>query len=441
MPARIVNARYGFAVPRTIRSARRELGPAATEAEMRIERWDFAGAQGSLLSGRLDLPDGAPRAYALFAHCFTCGKDILAARRIASGLAAHRIATLRFDFTGLGSSEGEFANTGFSSNVEDILAAVAALRAEGRAPALLVGHSLGGAAVLAAAGDAPEAKAVAVIGAPFAATHLLEKLALPAAELEATGTARVTIAGKSFTIRREFVEDLRRQNPAARIAQLHQPLLVLHAPEDSVVGIENARAIFEAARHPKSFIALDGADHLLSRPRDAAFVADILAAWLPRYLGPEEAIAQVPASAPGAATVVVEETRAGPFEERVFAGGQSFLADEPVGRGGGGAGPDPYDLLLAALGACTAMTLRLYADRKGLSLDKVRVLLDHRRIHAEDCDDCETREGFVEEITRGIALEGGLDAASRAHLLEIADRCPVHRTLTGEIAIRTREER
>ncbi len=404
---------------------------------MRVERWDFAGARGHTLSGRLDSPEGTPRAYALFAHCFTCGKDILAARRIASGLAAHGIATLRFDFTGLGSSAGDFANTDFSSNVEDILAAIGSLRAAGRAPALLIGHSLGGAAVFAAAAGAPEVRAVAVIGAPFSASHLLGELKLPLSDLGEKGEASVTIAGRSFPIRREFVEDLRRQDQGERIAHLGKALLVLHAPGDAVVGIENARAIFDAARHPKSFVSLDGADHLLSRPRDALFVADILAAWLPRYLAREDAAE--PILAPAAAKVVVEETGNGLFEERVFAGGHSFLADEPKERKGGDAGPDPYALLLAALGACTAMTLRLYADRKGLPLERVRVLLDHRKIHAEDCRDCETREGFVDEITRRIAMEGPLDDPSRARLLEIAERCPVSRTLTSEIVIRTAE--
>lgn len=406
---------------------------------MPMERWDFVGSRGNRLSGRLDLPVSAPCAYALFAHCFTCGKDILAARRIASGLAAHGIATLRFDFTGLGSSEGEFANTDFSSNVEDILAAIASLRAEGRAPELLVGHSLGGAAVLAAAASAPEVRAVAVIGTPFDAADLLEKLRLSSSDLEKKGVAQATIAGKSFAIRREFVEDLRRQNQAERIARLERPLLVLHAPGDEIVGIENARAIFDAARHPKSFVALDGADHLVSRPRDALFVADILGAWLPRYLPSENAADELPAPSPASAKVVVEETGGGLFEERVLAGGHRFLADEPKERGGGGAGPDPYDLLLAALGACTAMTLRLYADRKGVPLERVRVLLNHRKVHAEDCRDCEEREGFVEEITRKIAIEGELDASSRARLLEIAEMCPVSKTLSSKIVIRTSE--
>ena len=403
---------------------------------MRVEAWSFSNAQGERLSGRLDLPDGAARAWAVFAHCFTCGKDILAARRIAAGLAARGIATLRFDFTGLGSSEGDFANTGFGSNVADILAAAAQLRAEGRAPALLVGHSLGGAAVLAAAAGIPEVRAVAVIGAPFSASHLLEALGPQVAAVVRHGEAQVTIAGRSFTLRRDFVEDLQRQDQGARIARLGKALLILHAPQDAVVGIDNARAIFDAARHPKSFVALDGADHLLTRPRDAEFVADVLAAWLPRYLAP---LAVVTEPAPPGNAVTVTETGVGRFQQRVEAGGHSLVADEPASAGGLGSGLNPYDLLLAALGACTSMTLRLYAERKGWPLERVRVGLDHRRIHAEDCADCETKVGLVDEISREIEITGPLDDGQRERLMEIADRCPVHRTLTSEIVIRTRQ--
>lgn len=405
---------------------------------MRSKRWDFAGSQGGLLAGRLDLPDRAPRAYALLAHCFTCGKDSLAARRIAAGLAARGIATLRFDFTGLGDSEGEFANTGFSSNIADIAAAIAALRREGRAPALLIGHSLGGNAVLAAAAEAPEAKAVAVIGAPFAASELLDRLKPQLAELERTGASDVSLGGRRFAIRRDFVEDLRRDDPAPRLVGLGKALMILHAPGDRIVGIDDARMIFDAARHPKSFVALDGADHLLTRPEDADFVADMLAAWLPRYLPAEAARAQ---SAGRAHQVLVAETGAGRFQQRVRAGGHEFLADEPVGAGGLGSGPNPYDLLLAALGSCTAMTLRLYAEHKGIALEHVRVGLDHRKIHVEDCRDCESRDGMIDEIIREIEIAGPLTAAERARLLEIADRCPVHQTLTHEIKIRTRDRR
>ena len=305
---------------------------------MRVEAWSFPNARGERLSGRLDLPDGAPRAWALFAHCFTCGKDIRAARRIAAGLAARGIATLRFDFTGLGGSEGDFANTGFSSNVADILAAAAGLRAEGRAPALLIGHSLGGAAVLAAASGIPDARAVAVIGAPFSAAHLADTLEPQLAATARDGDAQVTIAGRSFTLRRDFVEDLRRQDQPARIAHLGKALLILHAPQDAIVGIDNARAIFDAARHPKSFVALDGADHLLTRPGDAEFVADILAAWLQHYLDP---VAVAVESAPPGHAVTVTETGGGRFQQRVEAGGHHLIADEPASPAASVPAPTP----------------------------------------------------------------------------------------------------
>ena len=409
---------------------------------MRSERFDFPGGGGHRLAARPDLPDGAPRAHALFAHCFTCGKDVSAAARLAAALFAEGIATLRFDFTGLGGSEGEFANTGFASNVADLVAAADHMRAAGRSPSLLVGHSLGGAAVLAAAARVPESRAVATIGAPFEVGHVLKQFAARVPEVEARGEAVVDLAGRPFAIRRAFVEEARAQEQAPRIAALGRALLVMHAPADGVVGVENARAIFEAARHPKSFVALDGADHLLSRREDAVYAARVLAAWASRFLP------AAPEAAPGASAVaaaveaeeglvVVEETGAGRFQQAVMAGRHRLLADEPASVGGLGSGPSPYDLLLAALGACTAMTIRLYAERKGLGLRRVGVALRHRKIHAADCAECETREGKLDEIAREIALEGDLGAEARARLLEIADRCPVHRTLHSEVRVLT----
>ena len=407
---------------------------------MRSERFDFPGGGGHRLAARLDLPDGAPRAHALFAHCFTCGKDVNAAARLAAALAAEGVATLRFDFTGLGGSEGEFANTGFASNVADLVAAADRMRTLGRAPAILIGHSLGGAAVLAAAARVPEARAVATIGAPFEVGHVLQLFAARVPEVEARGEAVVDLAGRPFAIRRSFVEEARAQEQAPRIAALGRALLVMHAPADGVVGVDNARAVFEAARHPKSFVALDGADHLLSRREDAAYAARVLAAWASRFLPASEAAPAAPAVAAverEEGLVVVEETGAGRFQQAVTAGRHRLLADEPAPVGGLGSGPSPYDLLLASLGACTAMTIRLYAERKGLGLRRVGVALRHRKIHAADCAECETREGKLDEIAREIALEGDLAPEERARLLEIADRCPVHRTLRSEVRVLT----
>lgn len=404
---------------------------------MPVERFDFFNAEGGRLAGLLDRPAAAPQAYALFAHCFTCSKDSHAAKRIAEGLTALGIAVLRFDFTGLGSSEGEFANTTFSSNVADLVAAAYELRRTRRAPAILIGHSLGGAAVLAAAAKVPEARAVVTIAAPSDPAHVVGLIQDRVAELDARGEIEVKLAGRPFRIRRSFLDDVAEQQLSARIADLRKALLIFHSPSDDVVGIDNASRIFLAARHPKSFVSLAGADHLLNRRSDAAYVANVIAAWASRYLDMPEADREAMAEEPG--VVTVRETRQARLQQQITAGVHRFLADEPEAAGGNDSGPNPYDLLLAALGACTAMTLRLYAERKALALDRVTVRLRHGRIHAADCESCETREGMIDRIERTIGLEGTLDAAQRARLLEIADKCPVHRTLTSEIDIRTRE--
>lgn len=407
---------------------------------MPAERFDFPNAKGERLSALLDRPAGEPRAYALFAHCFTCGKDANAAKRISEGLIALGIAVLRFDFTGLGSSEGEFANTTFSSNVADLVAAADHMRQQAKAPAILIGHSLGGAAVLAAAARVPEAKAVVTIGAPADPSHVTHMFrdAIPA--IREQGEVEVALAGRPFRIRREFLDDIAGQKLIDAVAGLHKALLIFHSPTDEYVGIDNATALFRAAKHPKSFVSLAGADHLLTRRHDAAYVAHVISAWVERYL-------DMPAADDaGIGTdfddeVVVTETHRGKFQQMIAAGPHRLIADEPVSAGGNDSGPNPYDLLLAALGACTAMTIRLYADRKALPLDRVSVGLTQSKIHAADCEDCETREGMIDRIERAIVLEGKLDDGQRAKLLEIADKCPVHRTLTSEVDIRTTERR
>jgi uncharacterized OsmC-like protein/alpha-beta hydrolase superfamily lysophospholipase len=407
------------------------------EKAMPVERFEFPSAEGHPLAARLDLPDGPVRAYALFAHCFTCGKDVHVAARIAAALAARGIATVRFDFTGLGGSGGDFANSDFSSNIADLRAALAHMRAQGQPASLMIGHSLGGAAVLAVAGEAPEVRAVAVIAAPFDVAHIVDQFADKVGEIEAAGEATVNLAGRPFTIRRSFLDDARAQDQKQRIAHLGRPLLVLHSPIDQIVNVDNAREIFTAARHPKSFVSLDQADHLLTRPEDARYAASLIAEWSARYL-PEAAAAPIAESAePG--LVVVEETGHGTLEQSIVAGNHRYLADEPVAVGGGDTGPGPYDFLLSALGACTSMTLRLYAQRKQLPLERIRVALRHRRVHVEDCVGCDTKDTKLEVIDREITLTGDLDAPTRARLMEIADKCPVHRTLTSKIEIRTVE--
>ena len=405
---------------------------------MRNERFTFPGSGGIELAGRLDLPTGQPRAYALFAHCFTCGKDNLAAARVSTALADRGYGVLRFDFTGLGGSSGDFANSSFAGNIEDLVAAADHLRRTHRAPALLVGHSLGGTAVLAAAERIPEARAVATIGSPFDPTHVTHGITVPDAfdadAFDADGTAAVEIAGRPFRLARSFFEDLARHDLGARIAGLHRALLVCHAPLDATVGIAEATRIFVAAHHPKSFIGLDGADHLLTRREDAVFAGRMIGEWAERYVGTEAPAATLPAEG----RVIVTESGTGRFAQTITAGHHLLHADEPARVGGDDSGPSPYDLLLSALGACTSMTLRMYAERKGLALGTITVDLHHAKVHAKDCTDCERREGMLDRIERVISVEGEIDDATRAKLLEIADKCPVHRTLEARPVVVTR---
>jgi len=403
---------------------------------MRSERFEFPNGKGEKLAGVLDLPLGKPNAFALFAHCFTCGKDIRAAKLIAERLAICGIAVLRFDFTGLGGSEGEFANTHFSSNVDDLVAAADHLRQTRTAPALLIGHSLGGAAVLAAAHRIEEARAVVTIAAPSDPAHVTGLFKEQVGNIRAQGEVEVTLAGRPFRIKREFLDDVAEQMLMDRVAHLRKALLIFHSPTDAIVGIDNASHIFTAAKHPKSFVSLAGADHLLSKNSDAVYVANVIAAWAERYLEQPENVAKAESET---GVVMVRETRAGKFQQEIMSGPHRFLADEPVAFGGLDSGPGPYDLLLASLGACTSMTVRLYAERKALPLERVTVRLTHNRIHAEDCENCETKEGMIDRIDRTITLEGALDAEARQRLLEIADKCPVHRTLKSENDIRTFE--
>jgi uncharacterized OsmC-like protein/pimeloyl-ACP methyl ester carboxylesterase len=401
------------------------------------ERFQFTGSEGQQLAAALDLPEREPDAYALFAHCFTCGKDVLAAKRIAVALAAKGIAVLRFDFTGLGSSEGDFANSTFTSNVADLVRAADHLRETRQAPTLLIGHSLGGAAILAAAGQIPDARAVVTIAAPSDPSHVAGLFADRIEDIRKNGESEVSLAGRPFRIRREFLDDIAEHGLMEHVAKLHKALLVMHAPTDDTVGIDNATRIFVTAKHPKSFVSLAGADHLLTNKNDAAYVADVIAAWATRYLAPSTP-EQNAVTSDGPRNVVVRETRNSKLQQTISTGPHHLLADEPASAGGEDTGPGPYDFLLAGLGACTSMTMRMYADRKSLPLERVTVTLKHQKIHAQDCAECETKEGMLDQIDRVIAMEGTLDADQRKKLMEIADKCPVHRTLTSEIRIVTK---
>jgi uncharacterized OsmC-like protein/pimeloyl-ACP methyl ester carboxylesterase len=391
---------------------------------MSTERFTFTGHDGSQLAARLDLPKGPVLATALFAHCFTCSKDIPAARRIAARLTGAGIAVLRFDFTGLGHSEGEFANTTFTSNIKDLKLAAGALEERDMAPALLIGHSLGGAAILGAARGIKSARAVVTIGAPFDPGHVTHNFDGALDRIEKDGAAEVELGGRPIRIGQGFVDSVRAERLEDEIANLKRALLVLHAPRDATVGIENAAQIFKAAKHPKSFVTLDEADHLITSPKDAEYAADVIAAWATHYLG-----LRAPAPPPGAPEGVVRVSEADPdgFLQDVNAGPKHHvLADEPESYGGTDRGLTPYGFLAAGLGACTSMTLRMYARRKGWPLTHVSVDVTHDKLHAQDAGQPSTK---VDSFRRVIRLEGDLSEEQRESLLRIADKCPVHQTL------------
>lgn len=396
------------------------------------QKLTFTNQQGLQLAAALELPDRAPSAFVLFAHCFTCGKDSAAASRIARTLVGNGMAVLRFDFTGLGGSDGDFANTNFSSNVADLVSAADLLRESYAAPQILVGHSLGGAAVISAASAIPEARAVVTIGAPASAEHVTKQFAASIADIENSGHTQVTLGSREFTITSQFLDDIRSATVTDQLRNLKKALLVMHAPLDATVSIDEAGALFAAAKHPKSFVSLDSADHLLTRLADAQYVADTLSAWAARYIEPPT---QQDKAVAGGEVHVGEANQK--FLRAVSSDDHHWLADEPKRVGGENLGPDPYEHLLAALGTCTSMTIRMYANRKAWPLDSIDVTLHHRRDHASDCEHCDDSGSKVDILHREIRLEGNLDSEQRARLLEIADRCPVHRTLEGPLVITT----
>jgi putative redox protein len=401
---------------------------------MQSKKVSFPNNAGQTLSGILDLPDTAPVAYALFAHCFTCSKNLKAATNIARSMTAAGFAVLRFDFTGLGQSEGAFEDTSFSSNVADLLAAVAWLSEEHEAPKVLFGHSLGGTAVLQAAPSVPAAVAVATIGSPADPGHVAHMFAGSETELREKGVAEVSLGGRPFRVKEAFLDDLDKHDLPGSVASLRKALLVMHAPLDEVVEVDNASALFVAAKHPKSFVSLDKADHLLSREEDSRYAGRVLAAWATRFL-PEAPAGEDLAAAEGE---VVARTHASGFRTEVVAGRHSWVADEPLAVGGTDEGPTPYDFLAAALATCSTMTLRMYANHKKLPLHSATVRVEHGRVHADDCVDCEQTDGQIHEFRRELSLEGELSEDQRKRMLEIADRCPVHKTLHNEIKIRSR---
>jgi putative redox protein len=403
---------------------------------MRFKKIEFKNTDGQVLSARLDLPvAGKPAAYALFAHCFTCSKNIKAIAHITRALNREGIAVMRFDFTGLGESEGDFADTNFSSNVEDLIDAANFLQAHYQAPDILIGHSFGGAAVLQAARHIPSSRAVVTIAAPADPRHVTETLGSATRIIQSRGEAEVSLAGRTFKLKKQFLDDLQLVNMKDVLTKLDRALLVLHSPIDETVGIDNAAQIFQAARHPKSFISLDQADHLLTDQADSLYAGAVIAAWAGKYIHVSDG--DQPAGDDARHQVTTQIGKSG-YVTDIVAAGHSLVADEPPSMGGSDLGPAPYDLLMAALGTCKVMTLRMYSDRKQWPLEAVTVQLNHKKIDAAECETCDTKEGRLDQFECEIDVTGELDDQQKKRLLQIADRCPVHRTLHSEIVVRSK---
>jgi len=401
---------------------------------MRSKKLKFHNASGIELSAQIDFPVvGKPKAFVLFAHCFTCSKTLKAVDNISIALTQENLAVFRFDFTGLGQSKGDFADTNFSSNLDDLEKAYDFLENEYDAPQILLGHSLGGAAVIHVASRLKAVKAVATVGAPSNPVHVRHLISESEEEIKKSGEAEVNIGGRPFKIKSQFLEDLEKNDNNEVIANLNKSLLIMHSPQDNIVGIDNAAEIYSHAMHPKSFITLDGADHLLSKSKDSQYVGLMLAAWAVRYIDMDDKKEVAPEG-----EVWVRLGSKG-FLSEITAGNHHLVADEPESVGGEDRGPSPYGYLLSALGTCTAMTLRMYADFKKINLEEVRVKLTHDKIHKSDGEDSESSKGKIDQIVRRISLSGDLTQEQRKRLIEIADRCPVHKTIEGKPEIITEE--
>ena len=392
----------------------------------------FINSVGVKLAATIEHPAVPVKYYAIFAHCFTCGKDIIAASRVSKMLAARGVAVMRFDFTGIGDSDGDFTETNFSSNVQDLISASNFLRDKFDAPQLLIGHSLGGTAAIHAASEIPECKAVATIGSPATPNHLLDNFPDEVETIENKGVADINFGPKVFKIKKQFIDDLNTQSVISKISKLRKAILIMHSPIDRIVSIDEASRIFVAAKHPKSFITLDNADHLLDNVDDAQYVSETIIAWANRYIEKEKNIQN---SAQKGEIIVGEGNHK--FLREVSSDDHFWWSDEPKAVGGDNLGPDPYEQLLSALGTCTSMTMRMYANHKGWKVDDIQIQLSHSRQHTSDSEKIDDDNSKLEVVTKLVSISGELDEVQRKRLIEIADRCPVHKTLLGNFKIET----
>lgn len=401
---------------------------------MNLEKVSFLNNENQKLSGRLELPsEQTPHNFAIFAHCFTCNKNLSAVRNISKALTSQGFGVLRFDFTGLGESDGDFEDTNFSGNVEDIVSAANFLEENYMAPTLIIGHSLGGAASIFAASEINSIKAVATVGAPSNPKHVTHLLNSSMEEIQDTGMAVVNLSGRDFTIKKQFIDDLETKSLPEIAKNLRKALLVMHSPQDSTVKVKNAEEIYVAAHHPKSFVSLDGADHLLSRKEDSIYAGEIIAGWAKRYVEvPEQDILK------SKHQVAVSLDADDGFTTQMKVGDHYLIADEPVSFGGNDFGPSPYELVSAGLSACTAMTIQMYAKRKGWDVKNVQVHTSYGKTHAQDCQDCDATSSKIDTFNRDIQFEGNLDEKQIERLLQIADKCPVHKTLHNETQVITK---
>ena len=400
---------------------------------MNIEKVSFLNNEGQQLSGRLELPvNQQPHNFAIFAHCFTCNKNLLAVKNISRALTSNGFGVLRFDFTGLGESDGDFSDTNFSGNVEDLVSAATYLEGNYKSPTLIVGHSLGGAAAIFAASQIDSIKAIATIGAPSNPKHVQNLLRSSIDEIRTSGKAIVNLSGRNFTIKKQFLDDLESNALSEVTKHLSKALLVMHSPQDTTVSIMNAEEIYKAAHHPKSFVSLDGADHLLSNKADSVYVGNVIAGWANRYVDLPE-VEQLKTKHQVVASLDNDDG----FTTQMKVGNHYMVADEPTNYGGNDFGPSPYELVSAGLSACTAMTIQMYAKRKGWKIDNVEVHTNYGKTHAIDCEHCDEDSAKIDTFNREIKLESELDDKQIKRVLQIADKCPVHRTLSSQIQIIT----